>query len=212
MQELAVWRKQANLSVQDEFTDRTLPPGLEDSLPPTLEDLFTRTSNGVRRSSELYITSCNIMDRLVKRTEGVAADHARVAMSLISLTEASADTYATDTSEVPLLNDGLTAMSRHLSNCQTLLEDESRGWEEGVLEDLKRQRDALVSLRELFDRRERLDKDNIPYLERRIQANETKLANLRSKPEGLVKPGEIEKVAEAIIKVRLSLTRSCLIF
>lgn len=205
--ELAVWRKQANLSVQDEFSDRALPPGLEDSLPPTLEDLFTRTSNGVRRSSELYITSCNIMDRLVKRTEGVAADHARVAMSLISLTEASADTYATDTSEVPLLNDGLTAMSRHLSNCQTLLEDESRGWEEGVLEDLKRQRDALVSLRELFERRERLDRDNIPYLERRIQANETKLANLRSKPEGLVKPGEIEKMAEAIIKDKESIVQ-----
>ncbi|EHK20589.1 uncharacterized protein TRIVIDRAFT_112634, partial [Trichoderma virens Gv29-8] len=205
--ELAVWRKQATISVQDEFTDRALPPGLEDSLPPTLEDLFIRTRNGVRRSAELYINSCNIMDRLVKRTEGVAADHARVALSLISLTEVSADTYATDTSEIPLLNDGLTAMSKHLRTCQSLLEDESRGWDEGVLEDLKRQRDALVSLRELFDRRERLDKDNIPYLERRIQANETKLANLRSKPEGLVKPGEIEKVAESIIKDKESIVQ-----
>ncbi|PTB65048.1 hypothetical protein BBK36DRAFT_1169827 [Trichoderma citrinoviride] len=205
--ELAVWRKQATFSVQDEFTDRQLPPGLEDSLAPSLEDLFLRTRNGVRRSAELYINACNIMDRLVKRTEGVAADHARVAMTLMSLTEASADTYATDTSEIPLLNDGLTAMSKHLRTCQTLLEDESRGWDEGVLEDLKRQRDALVSLRELFDRRERLDKDNIPYLERRIQANETKLANLRTKPEGLVKPGEIEKVAESIIKDKESIVQ-----
>jgi len=201
LQELAVWRKQATISVQDEFSDRALPPGLEDSLPPTLEELFTRTQSGVRRSAELYINVCNIMDRLVKRTEGVAADHARIAMSLTSLTETSADTYASDTNEVPLLNDGLVAMSKHLRTCQTLLEDESRGWDEGVLEDLKRQRDALVSVRELFERRERLDKDNIPYLERRIQTNETKLANLRSKPEGMVKPGEIEKVAEAIIKV-----------
>lgn len=187
--------------MQDEFTDRALPPGLEDSLPPTLEELFSRTRSGVRRSAELYINVSNIMDRLVKRTEGVAADHARVAMSLTSLTETSADTYATDTNEIPLLNDGLTAMSKHLRTCQTLLEDESRGWDEGVLEDLKRQRDSLVSVRELFDRREKLDKDNIPYLERRIQTNETKLAGLRSKPEGMVKPGEIEKVAEAIIKV-----------
>lgn len=178
-----------------------MPPGLEDSLPSTLEELFSRTRSGVRRSAELYINVCNIMDRLVKRTEGVAADHARVAMSLASLTETSNDTYATDTNEVPLLNDGLTAMSKHLSTCQTLLEDESRGWDEGVLEDLKRQRDSLVSVREMFDRRERLDKDNIPYLERRIQSNETKLAGLRSKPEGTVKPGEIEKLAESIIKV-----------
>ncbi|KAH7144350.1 hypothetical protein B0J13DRAFT_554990 [Dactylonectria estremocensis] len=205
--ELAVWRKQATISVQDEFAERALPPGLEDSLPPTLEDLFSRTRAGIRRSAELYITVCNIMDRLVKRTEGVAADHARIALSLASLTETSADTYATDTNEVPLLNDGLVAMSKHLRTCQALLEDESRGWDEGVLEDLKRQRDALVSMRELFERRERLDKDNIPYLERRIQTNETKLTNLRSKPEGLVKPGEIEKVAENIIKDKESIVQ-----
>ncbi|KAK7423597.1 Sorting nexin mvp1 [Neonectria punicea] len=205
--ELAVWRKQATISVQDEFAERALLPGLEDSLPPTLEDLFTRTQAGIKRSAELYITVCNIMDRLVKRTEGVAADHARIALSLASLTEASADTYATDTNEVPLLNDGLVAMSKHLRTCQALMEDESRGWDEGVLEDLKRQRDALVSMREMFERRERLDKDNIPYLERRIQTNETKLANLRSKPEGLVKPGEIEKVAENIIKDKESIVQ-----
>ncbi|KAK0385946.1 hypothetical protein NLU13_7121 [Sarocladium strictum] len=205
--ELAVWRKQSTISVQDEFTDKPLPPGLEDSLPSTLEDLFSRTRLGVRRSAELYINTCNIMDRLVKRAEGVAADHARIAQSLIAMTETSADTYATDTNEIPLLNDGLTAMSKHLRTAQTLLEDESRGWDEGVLEDLKRQRDALVSVREMFERRERLDKDNIPYLERRIQANETKLASLRAKPEGTLKPGEIEKVAESIIKDKESIVQ-----
>ncbi|KAL2272047.1 hypothetical protein VTJ83DRAFT_1418 [Remersonia thermophila] len=203
--ELSVWRKQATISVQDEFAGRPLPPGLEDSLPPTLEDLFSRTRAGVKRSAELYINVCNLLDRLVKRTEGVAADHARLALSLISLTDASADTYATDPSDVPLLNDGLQAMSRHLRQAQGLMEDEARAWDQGVLEDLKRQRDALVSLRDLFDRRERLDKDNIPYLEKRIAANEQKLAGLRAKPEGMVKPGEIEKVVEAIIKDKQSI-------
>ncbi|KAF4977955.1 hypothetical protein FZEAL_5603 [Fusarium zealandicum] len=206
-QELSVWRKQATISVQDEFTDRALPPGLEDSLPTSLEELFDRTRAGVKRSAELYINVCNIMDRLVKRTEGVAADHARIALSLASMTETSADTYATDTNEVPLLNDGLVAMSKHLQTCQALMEDESRGWDEGVLEDLKRQRDALVSVREMFDRRERLDKDNIPHLERRIQTNESKLANLRSKPEGMVKAGEIDRVAESIIKDKESIVQ-----
>lgn len=200
-QELAVWRKQATISIQDEFTGRSLSPGLEDSLPPTLDDLFSRTRTGVRRSAELYITVCSILDRLVKLSENVAAGHGRIALSLVSLTEASADTYATDTNEVPLLNDGLQAMSRHLRTAQGLMEDEARAWDEGVLEDLKRQRDALVSLKDLFERREVLDKDNIPHLERRISSNETKLATLRAKPEGMVKPGEMEKVVEAIIKV-----------
>ncbi|KLU92690.1 sorting nexin mvp-1 [Magnaporthiopsis poae ATCC 64411] len=203
--ELSVWRKQATISVQDEFAGRGLPPGLEESLSPQLEDLFSRTRAGVRRSAELYIGVCAVMDRLVKRTEGVAADHARIALSLMSLTEVSGDCYATDTNDVPLLNDGLVTMSKHLRTAQNLMEDESRAWDAGVLEDLKRQRDSLVALRDMFDRRERLDRDNIPALERRIQANETKLANLRSKPEGIVKPGEIEKVVEAIIKDKESI-------
>ncbi|KAI0880794.1 uncharacterized protein GGS22DRAFT_182097 [Annulohypoxylon maeteangense] len=203
--ELAVWRKQAAISVIDEFAGRPLPAGLEESLPSLLEELFDRTRQGVKRSAELYISTCNIMDRLVKRSEGVAADHGRLAMSLTSLTEASSDTYATDTNDVPLLNDGLVAMSKHLQTTQGLMEDESKAWDAGVLEDLKRQRDALVSIRDLFDRRERLDKDNIPHLERRIQSNETKLAGLRAKADGLVKPGEIEKVVEAIIKDKESI-------
>lgn len=143
------------------------------------------------------------MDRLARRSEGVAADHARMAVSLAALTEVSKDTYATDTNDVPLLNDGLLATSRRLKIAQGLLEDESKAWETGVLEDLKRQRDALVSVRDMFERRERLDKDNIPSLERRIQNNETKLAGLRAKPDGLVKPGEVERVVESIIRVKL---------
>ncbi|KAM3084544.1 Sorting nexin mvp1 [Clarireedia jacksonii] len=203
--ELAVWRKQATISVQEEFVGRPLPPGLEDSLPPTLNDLFAQTRQGIRRSAEIYINMCTLVDRLAKRNEGLAADSLRIALSLQSLTDASQDTYAIDANEVPLLNEGLHATAKHLSNSQSLLEDEARAWDQGVLEDLKRQRDALVSMRDLFDRRDRYDKDNIPYLERRIENNEAKLQALRAKPEGLVKPGEMEKVTESIIRDKESI-------
>ncbi|KAK3068312.1 Sorting nexin mvp1, partial [Coniosporium uncinatum] len=170
--ELAVWRKQATISVQEEFVGRDLPPTLEDSLPADLQDLFDTARAGVRRSAEMYINLCTLMERLAKRNEGLAADQSRFALSLQSLTEASSQTYAADTSDVPLLNSGMSATAKHLSNSQALLEDESRGWDEGVLEDLKKIRDQMVSVRDMFDRRDRLDKDNIPQLERRIQSNE----------------------------------------
>ncbi|KAG4026397.1 hypothetical protein MFRU_041g00420 [Monilinia fructicola] len=203
--ELAVWRKQATISVQEEFVGRPLPPGLEDSLPPTLNDLFAQTRTGIRRSADAYVNMCNLMDRLAKRNEGLAADHLRMALCLQSLTDASQDTYAIDTDDVPLLNEGLHSTAKHLSNCQSLLEDEAKAWDQGVLEDLKRQRDSLVSMRDMFDRRDRYDKDNIPYLERRIQNNENKLVTIRAKPEHLVKPGEIERLTEAIIKDKESI-------
>jgi sorting nexin-8 len=204
-QELAVWRKQATISVQEEFVGKTLPAGLEDSLSPTLEDLFNTQRTGIRRSAEIYINLCNLLDRLAKRNEGLAADHLRISNSLQSLSDATKDTYATNTDEVALLNSGLHATAKHVSNSQSLLVDEAKAWDEGVLEDLKRQRDTLVSMREMFDRRDRYDKDNIPQLERRIHNNEEKLIALRAKPEGMLKPGEIEKVTDAIIKVKRQL-------
>ncbi|KAF2011463.1 sorting nexin mvp1 [Aaosphaeria arxii CBS 175.79] len=203
--ELAVWRKQATISVQEEFTGKPLPPDLEDSLPKTLPELFDTVRSGIRRSAEVYINLCNMMERLTKRNEGMAAEFLRFSTALQTLTEASKDTYASDTSDVPMLNEGLSSTARHLEQSRALLEDEARGWEEGVLEDLKRQRDSLVSMRDLFDRRDKYAKDNIPYLEKRISTNEQKLQGIRSKPPHLIKPNEAEKVEEAIFKDKESI-------
>ncbi|KAF1989891.1 hypothetical protein K402DRAFT_325641 [Aulographum hederae CBS 113979] len=203
--ELAVWRKQATISVQEEFVGKSLPPNLEDSLPADLQDLFDTVRAGVRRSAEMYINMCTLLERLAKRNEGLAADSGRFSAALHALTEASNQTYATDTSDVPLLNTGLSAAAKHLSNSQALLIDEAHAWDEGVLEDLKRVRDAHVSMRDVFERRDRLDRDNIPQLERRIRQNEDKLVGIRNKPEELRKVGEAEKVEEAILKDKTSI-------
>ncbi|KAL4968245.1 sorting nexin Mvp1 [Aspergillus stella-maris] len=205
--ELSVWRKQATISVQDEFAGRVLPPELEDSLPSTLIDTFDTVRSGVKRSAEVYINLCSLLERLAKRNEGLAADHLRFSLALQSLTEMTKDTYAIDTNDVPLLNEGIKATARHLSASQSLLEDEARAWEDGMLEDLKCQRDNLVSVREMFERRDRYARNNIPQLEKRIETNERKLQDLRARPQGTVKPGEIEKVEESIFKDKESIVQ-----
>ncbi|KAJ5813044.1 hypothetical protein N7447_010067 [Penicillium robsamsonii] len=205
--ELSVWRKQATISVQDEFAGRILPPDLEDSLPATLDETFEKVRSGVKHSAEIYINLCTLLERLAKRNDGLAADHLRFSLALQSLTEATKDTYAVDTNDIPSLNAGITATARHLSASQSLLEDEARGWTEGVLEDLKRQRDCLVSVREMFDRRDRYARNNIAQLERRIETNEQKLQDLRARPSGTVKPGEIEKVEDSIFKDKESIVQ-----
>ncbi|KAJ5178516.1 uncharacterized protein N7500_001215 [Penicillium coprophilum] len=205
--ELSVWRKQATISVQDEFAGRVLPPDLEDSLPATLDETFETVRGGVKRSAEIYINLCTLLERLAKRNDGLAADHLRFSLALQSLTEVTKDTYAVDTNDIPSLNAGITATARHLSASQSLLEDEARGWTEGVLEDLKRQRDCLVSVREMFDRKDRYARNNIAQLERRIETNEQKLQDLRARPSGTVKPGEIEKVEDSIFKDKESIVQ-----
>ena len=201
-QELAVWRKQATISVQEEFTGKTLPPGLEDSLPQTLQDTFDTVRSGVRRSADLYINLCNLAERLCKRKEAIAGEYNRFALNLTALTETSADTYAIDTNDVPLLNEGIKGTAKHLGTSQQLLEDETRAWDEGLIEDLKTMRDGLVSMRDMFDRRDKFAKDNIPQLERRIQSNEQKLQGIKAKGDA-AKPGEAEKVENAIVNVSL---------
>ena len=202
-----MWRKQATISVQEEFVGKALPPNLEDSLPPSLNETFDTVRSGVRRSSEIYISLCTLLERLAKRNEGLAADNLRFSLALQTLTESSADTYSMDTNDVPLLNEGINSTAKHLSTSQSLLEDEARAWDEGVLEDLKRQRDCLVGMRDMFDRRDRYARDNIPQLERRIEASENKLQQLRQKPQGNVKPGEIEKVESSIISDKESIVQ-----
>ena len=200
MQELAVWRKQATISVQEEFTGRSLPPTLEDSLPQNLQDTFDTVRSGVKRSADLYINLCGLVERLVKRKEGIANEYSRFSINLTALTEVSTDTYAIDTNDIPLLDEGIKGTAKHLGTSQSLHEDEARAWDEGLLEDLKTMRDALVSMRDMFDRRDRLSKDNIPQLEKKIQSNEQKLQGIKAKGDA-AKPGEAEKVENAIINV-----------
>ncbi|KAJ5127889.1 hypothetical protein N7448_008668 [Penicillium atrosanguineum] len=205
--ELSVWRKQATISVQDEFVDRALPPDLEDSLPAILDETFETVRSGVQRSAEIYINLCTLLERLAKRNDGLAADHLRFSLALQSLTEVTKDTYSIDANDIPALNTGITSTARHLSASQSLLEDEARAWSDGVLEDLKRQRDVLVSVREMFDRKDRYARNNIPQLERRIEASERKLQELRARPAGTAKPGEIEKVEDSIFKDKESIVQ-----
>jgi sorting nexin-8 len=186
---------------------KALPPTLEDSLPSTLPALFDQVRAGVKRSADIYINLCVLLERLVKRNEGLAADSLRFSLALQNLTESSADAYAIDTNDVPLLNEGINATAKHLSNSQSLLEDEAKAWDTGILEDLKKQRDALVSMRDMFDRRDRLARDNIPTLERRIEASENKLQQLRMKPPEALKPGEVEKVESSIIADKESIVQ-----
>ena len=162
-------------------------------------DTFDTVRSGVRQSAESYIGICGLLERLAKRKQGIAADYLRLSQALLNVTETSSSTYATDTNDVPLLNEGINSTAKHLTTSQSLLEDESRAWDEGVLEDFKTQRDTLVSVRDMFDRRDRHAKDNIPYLERRIETNENKLAGIMGRPEGVAsRPGEQEKLEHAV--------------
>ena len=187
--ELSVWRKQATISVIDEYISRlqSLTPTqvkeIESNLPPNLEQTFETVRSGLRKSAEIYIGLCSLVERMSKRQEGFASELSRFATALDSLTDVSEATYAVDTGDIPGLNEGLHCVERFLGNAQGLMVDEAKGWEEGLLEDLKRQRDGIVAMREMFDRRERMSGDQVPQLEKRITAAEKKIEIIKARPD-----------------------------
>lgn len=56
-------------------------------------------------------------------------------------------------------------------------------------------------MREMFERKERLQVDNVPQLEKRIKQSQIKLGQLKSRPEG-IKPEEEDKIEEGIKRDR----------
>lgn len=65
----------------------------------------------------------------------------------------------------------------------------------GVLEEAKKYREALGSMRELFDRFEKYGGNNIPLLEKRIQQNQGRVTLARQRKALM---SEIEKLDRAI--------------
>lgn len=96
----------------------------------------------------------------------------------------------------PGLINGLRAVSKHHTSVQRLTEIECRHLEDTSLEDFKRHRDTLDAMNELFVRHSKYSGDNIPSLEKRIQASKGKLSNLDAKPDA--KESDKEKLRTSI--------------
>lgn len=198
--ELSVWRKQATISITDEFS--SIPPTLLPTSSPSDTDLFDTVRSGLRRSAEHYITLVTLFSRLQQRGMGIAADLTRVATTARSLTDTSLATYALDTTDIPAMDAGLQAVAHAHDTVKNLFTDEAQSMTSGVLEDLKRQRDSLVSLRDLFDRIDRFRATaatTIANLLKRISANEKKLQAPASAGGGM-KPEDRQKLEDAVKK------------
>ncbi|CAG8787614.1 769_t:CDS:2, partial [Racocetra persica] len=143
---------------------------------------------------EHYRNMCNIMERISRRQEGIAIDYMRYHLALNSLIEKEKGCYIEDCYNCSQVVQGLEHVSKHFQTTSTIMENTSASTLESVLENLKRQRDLLVSFRETFERKERLSVDTIDSISTRIRSNETRLTSLPSGDQ------EAEKLKASIQK------------
>lgn len=207
-QELSIWRKQAGLTIQEEFEERYLAADLEASLPNGIEEWAQRTQLALRGAVDSFTELVHLQERIIKRRDSLAVDQLRFGLAMESFGEGERHNGAFNTlgrENGPSIARGLSSVAKYHGKLGGVREEEKRREEDGILENLKRHRDVLLSMSELFQRHAKGAGDNIPQLEKRIGASNGKIAAIEAKPEAGTPTAAASRVAE-LEKLRAQIT------
>ncbi|KAG0319775.1 Sorting nexin mvp1 [Dissophora globulifera] len=179
--ELALWRKNVVISTEDEFTSQLpIPSDLAKQVPLTLETQLSVIRKRLPASIEYYRSMAIIMDRMQKRTEAAAADYTRFGLALNALADCERQCYVEECHNCQQLSQGYTKIASHFGQASFALEEQGKAIQREMVEDLKRHRDLLVSVKELLQRHDRSrEAGTIEALQKRISNNMTKLDTLK---------------------------------
>lgn len=196
--DISGWKKSVLSAAREEFHGRTIDPKFvqqwdEQQATALWAGLITELD----RSHDSVVQLCVLLDRVAKRQEAQAVDTAKIAYNLGAALPPSARVLysVADDGCVQQITRGLSRASARIETDCQLQQDEARGAQVGVLEEAKKLREALGSMRELFDRLEKYGGNNIPLLEKRIQQNQGRVTLARQRKALM---SEIEKLDRAI--------------
>ncbi|KAG0263311.1 Sorting nexin mvp1 [Linnemannia exigua] len=180
--ELALWRKNVVISTEDEFTSKLpIPESLVKQVPMDLELQLESIKRRLPASVEYYRSMVHVMDRVQKRTEANAGDYMRFSLALNALADCEKHCHVEECYSCGQLSHGYGKIGSHMGQASNLLEEQARATQRGIVEDLKRHRDLLVSVMELMQRRERAREGGlVEMLKKRIANQEQKLTHLRT--------------------------------
>lgn len=189
--ELSVWRSSGiALEINEEYLNRVISPDFISSWDEASHQKHWRNVKHSAESARDTLTQlCKLTDRISKRNSAMAQDLAYVSNVLLALNQTvpllygsgnnNPDHFADTETEgdLPLIQSNIKNFSVYMQKSGSILLDEGSSLEMGLVEDVKTLRDTVISVLEIFSRYERFGGDTIPFLERRIKANETKISS-----------------------------------
>lgn len=195
--ELAAWRKQNRPILEEEFKrkQQVSIQQLEALIPENLDEQLQKTKKRVTAAINHYINLCLIMERMIRRMNGQAADFSRYSIALNSLAEAELRYHAGECVNCQYVVRGYETVAKHMQSQSNILESQVGNATDGVLENLKRFRDLIVSFRDLEERRRKLSSNQKEAITKRISSNRAKLHQNKGIP-GL--ESEVERLEEII--------------
>lgn len=146
--ELSAWRKQNPPNLDEEFKRKTHAiQDLDDMTPMNLDEQLQKARKRVSAGINHYVNLCFIMERMIRRMHGQATDFSRYSIALNSLAEAELRYHAGECRNCQHVVKGYETVAKHMQTESSILEDQVGSATDGVLENLKRFRDLLVSFR-----------------------------------------------------------------
>ncbi|KAG8697072.1 Sorting nexin mvp1, partial [Ceratobasidium sp. 395] len=208
---LETWRKQNNISLEEESLSKRIERAEEMSVPSDCEEKLGAVRRKLPGLVDHWTRISVIAERLVKRREGAAADLTRLTMTLNSLAEhnSSCSVRGENDDTCDLCAGVRTGMGRVAVRTGGLGEEmdgRSRGLNATTLEAIKSQRDLYLAFQALFVRHDRQGGDAVDKLKKRVDTAGAKHLGIINSLSTLQGPAQTKAQDEAD-KLRASIEK-----
>ncbi|KAK4684468.1 sorting nexin-8, partial [Tremellales sp. Uapishka_1] len=192
------WRKRTNVSTEEESASKKLNPAQEMSIPADLEEKLSVLRTHLPTLLLSYQKMVALAERSLARIQASSADSSRFALSLATLSETIPQScHKKNCGLCSSLASGLGAIGDSWTKVAEISEKRAMTILSGSIESLKSQRDLYVAFRDLFLRHDKLSKDAVEALRKKVETRQKKVETLK----GAQKPGweiEVDKLIAAI--------------
>ncbi|KAG8731091.1 Sorting nexin mvp1 [Ceratobasidium sp. 423] len=207
---LEVWRKQNSISLEEESLSKRVERNEEMSVPGDCSDKLAVVRNKLPGLVDHWTRVSVIVERMIKRREGAAADFTRLTMTLNSLTEhntsCSLRGESDDCDLCAGVRTGLGRVAARAGGLGEELDGRSRALNSTLLEAVKSQRDLYLAFQALFVRQDRQGGDIVDKLKKRVETTGAKHIAIVNSLEGLQGPAKT-KAQEEGDKLRSSIEK-----
>ncbi|CUA75520.1 Sorting nexin MVP1 [Cryptococcus neoformans var, neoformans B-3501A] [Rhizoctonia solani] len=207
---LEVWRKQNSISLEEESMSKRVERNEEMSVPGDCSEKLAVVRRKLPSSVDHWTRISIIVERMIKRREGAAADLTRLTMTLNSLTEhnnsCSLRGESDDCELCAGVRTGLGRVAVRTGGLGEELDARSRVLNSTLLEAVKSQRDLYLAFQALFVRHDRLGSDAVDKLKKRVETAGAKHLAIVNSLEALQGPAK-SKAQEEGEKLRISIEK-----
>ncbi|CAO3700337.1 unnamed protein product [Rhizopus stolonifer] len=124
--ELSNWRKQNPPNLDEEFKRNNSQHSVQQLrtlLPENLDEQLQKTKKRISAAINHYINLCMIMERVIRRMNGQAADFSRYSIALNSLAEAELRYHAGECINCQCIVRGYETVAKHMQSESNILEN-----------------------------------------------------------------------------------------